>query len=527
MTDIYSKGTLTIAWLGESIEQEHDAASRSPVLSSLFAAVDTQDSCRLEPEYILHTLSCLQQMSCRSQPSSYGRGYHCICGIGNVHRSKRFGVSDQFKVLETDPVIVSRTQENCRVFGEFFCRRYWSRRWVVQELHSSKRLRFCWGLCSWNLRYSETLDGFAMMLFPGCEHVITRLLHYYPQNPAKLSDAQKELLSSCITLSKRGREVLALVGFIAGHGAHHQLEGESILLRLLDQYSLMECSDPRDRLYALTSMARRLKSISPYSPDIIPDYSLTIEEVCLYFARRLADAGFALALFRNASMAFEEQKHDVEPLPSWVPDLRKTFYGHDSYIYIRSLHVLGVNGRTSTSPLHFFGTVMSCTWTSGSVELKLTRKTTVDIHSCQQRSPARREAPCRQQKSPISEIWHSFRRNRVVRMDSRVFTFSQRPRLHQDTIKPGDLLCTDQPDVSIFHSRRHLVNGEFKDRSSVRRPLLIVLRKVDVEAGLYRTVTVLPASLRGPHIITLWMGLDSGKMKRKFGKSEEIVVDIV
>ena len=103
------------------------------------------------------------------------------------------------------------------------------------------------------------------------------------------------------------------------------------ILKLMEDYCQFKCTDDRDRIFALYSMAGDLyqpKSISNefdnedyYSTPMRIDYSLTVEETYRVFAEALIhshkiDSVLVAAIIR------EPWKSDLE-WPSWVPDWRK------------------------------------------------------------------------------------------------------------------------------------------------------------------------------------------------------------
>jgi hypothetical protein len=91
----------------------------------------------------------------------------------------------------------------------------------------------------------------------------------------------------------------------------------SILVSALSTYSENDCSDPRDRIYALLSLDPGAR--------IAPDYTLSTVEVYTRFASALVRHGmlkFLLVQFRIPSSIEDDLSRQ---LPSWVPDFRKDF----------------------------------------------------------------------------------------------------------------------------------------------------------------------------------------------------------
>lgn len=85
----------------------------------------------------------------------------------------------------------------------------------------------------------------------------------------------------------------------------------SPLLHALIWFSEMKCSDERDLLYSLVSLDPTF--------GIIPDYSLSVAEVSIQFARHLAQSGYLAFVLQACRFNSREDC----ALPSWVPDIRR------------------------------------------------------------------------------------------------------------------------------------------------------------------------------------------------------------
>lgn len=82
------------------------------------------------------------------------------------------------------------------------------------------------------------------------------------------------------------------------------------LLELLMDCSEMDCSDPRDRLFALSSLDRNF--------SILPDYSKNYTDICIYFAQLLIQKCHIGTVFRNLRY---NRDSIAASFPTWVPDL--------------------------------------------------------------------------------------------------------------------------------------------------------------------------------------------------------------
>jgi hypothetical protein len=101
------------------------------------------------------------------------------------------------------------------------------------------------------------------------------------------------------------------------------------ILRLVKRFELHECTDPRDRIFALCSMATDIQLDRPSSRDpwvgfkmpIYIDYSLDVRKTYQAFAIECWKAG------KNETQMWEailSRQHSARPVdwPSWVPDWR-------------------------------------------------------------------------------------------------------------------------------------------------------------------------------------------------------------
>ncbi|KAK3631184.1 hypothetical protein LTR56_014888 [Elasticomyces elasticus] len=96
-------------------------------------------------------------------------------------------------------------------------------------------------------------------------------------------------------------------------------EGElsrATLLENLTQYGIAECSDPRDRVYALLA-------VSYDDHGIRPDYRKSVEEVYIELAIHYICSGWATAILGYANLSpLIGAPETLVDVPSWVPDWR-------------------------------------------------------------------------------------------------------------------------------------------------------------------------------------------------------------
>ncbi|KAK6428397.1 hypothetical protein LTR95_015455 [Oleoguttula sp. CCFEE 5521] len=165
-------------------------------------------------------------------------------------------------------------------------RRYWSRRWIVQEYAAH-------GLT-----------------------VGTRVFHWGPFS-ANSGLMEKVIVLLDIIASYWDDDRRFVVEFRKHAQTAEHLRAHNILdmdiCELLQDYSSTQCADPRDRLYSLLALAQ--------DPNLRADYASSFGEVCHVVAKKLVDAED----YRVLIAASYPSPKPLLALPSWVPDLRCPF----------------------------------------------------------------------------------------------------------------------------------------------------------------------------------------------------------
>ncbi|KAK3345014.1 heterokaryon incompatibility protein-domain-containing protein [Neurospora tetraspora] len=96
------------------------------------------------------------------------------------------------------------------------------------------------------------------------------------------------------------------------------------LFNLLSETRAFEATDPRDHFFAFLSLATDTKD-----SKLVADYSKTLEEVELEFARQLVDDGYGLAMLRLVNYERESPRTYL----SWIPDWTGRFPQPDGRIW--------------------------------------------------------------------------------------------------------------------------------------------------------------------------------------------------
>lgn len=137
---------------------------------------------------------------------------------------------------------------------------------------------------------------------------------YFPED-TKLD----ELIRNAMKIPSRGCRFERLMSPTYG--------GTSFILKALEYFSGMTCSDNRDCLFALLSIT--------HGCTMRPDYSLSTEQVYIALAKSLVHHGYLTAVLGVSARQWCPTRRlfntgSPNHLPSWVPDLRMSVIAWDT-----------------------------------------------------------------------------------------------------------------------------------------------------------------------------------------------------
>ncbi|TID25660.1 HET-domain-containing protein [Venturia nashicola] len=194
-------------------------------------------------------------------------------------------ISDSHNVDDIAAVIFGATQD-AHVFLESFLGRPWfQRRWILQEAAKARSVTVRCGRERISWRW--LVDAFAVLS-----------LQPHPALQAEVSE--------------RAWRALDTVRTIQSHG--------SLMLELLWEVDHAQCSDPRDRLFALYGLANSV----PNSHALpAAKYDVLWESIYAQFATSCISSGQFIELVRHIT-AFGRLRDSDTTMPSWIPDWRRT-----------------------------------------------------------------------------------------------------------------------------------------------------------------------------------------------------------
>ena len=211
-----------------------------------------------------------------------------------------------------------------RALYAFLSRRYWKRRWIVQELFHAKVTYWHWGPC-WMRFEGHILPSRLSALMVDMIEDFQRTTRFRSHerwwnlpNPRELYNLSESV--QCITATRsaayldRGDPIKPLPQFS---------ETKLNMSDALAFFNGLRCSEPKDVIFAIASVCK---------PTIFPNYELSVAEVYTQAARALINDGQAEWIFRDFAKGlmsspewWQEHSHAPQNLPFWVPDIRKNF----------------------------------------------------------------------------------------------------------------------------------------------------------------------------------------------------------
>ena len=202
-------------------------------------------------------------------------------------------------------LLVGIQQMNFSVLKTLFDRPWFRRLWVVQEVVKSRESILMFGTQSipWTL-LQRVIS--AIVAIGGESHL-----------SAQIGD---------ISL----HNIVSIIRTAYNQDSYQIRESSEFdLVTLLYELHLRECSDPRDKIYALLGLA--------WSEGLIPDYHLTAREVTHKFVDWCVTQDVSLRFLFHAGISSHGPQHDF---PSWFPQVSRSY---------RARLVIGQTARVNAS----------------------------------------------------------------------------------------------------------------------------------------------------------------------------------
>lgn len=296
MARIFATATVVYFWLGEGRSEEADEVAFEVL--SCFSAVD--DHVGIHKIY-----------DGRGQPVD-------VCELRKLSESPITFV--EYSEVAKQRVIYGLGRV-ASALHKVVDRRLFKRRWVAQELYFAEHPILWWA------SYTVPLMGFELCL------VRLKLMHHM------LNGYDVGVSTTGITVAKLHLALTTTVMDLYVMAPLTQLrktEGAD-MIEILDSCKGMDCTDPRDRLYALLSLD------SKYA--ISADYTISAASAYTKFAQELVTKGLGYVVLANCGNP-RESDDILDALPTWAPDLRAWFHNPSITISPRNNFGMLVDGSS-------------------------------------------------------------------------------------------------------------------------------------------------------------------------------------
>ncbi|GIZ38785.1 hypothetical protein CKM354_000218600 [Cercospora kikuchii] len=328
MFDIYRSARLVLVWLGNGDDDldNHTCALARSIDAILQYAQDTrvykiiEDCIKVFARADIHDSCACRNYSHHYQLDGPSRrpGHFTLSELSRAIGTK---LAEQFKAKENS---ASRLLLKVLKAAAIVDRRYWTRRWIIQEIQALLNIHGCVFLWAGHMASATTffamITAFATWNVPHSHHGI------------ELSSIREELatishrtlpssplparLTAHLDTDGFEKDFLVIVGDLSGpiHNVMLAERHRSDLLYLLRKFAMYECSNVHDRVFSLMAL-------DP-SHNLQADYSLSFAQLCLSFAKNSLSRGdFRILNYACLPDDCDEGQSALN-LPSWVPDLR-------------------------------------------------------------------------------------------------------------------------------------------------------------------------------------------------------------
>lgn len=332
MAKVYRYATRTVVWLGEGDDDLVDRNARA--VFACFRSVGDTNHRTLRHVWRSHN----------------GRTQN-VCNLA-LHKTTTKYRSNRRRSIKRMPHRDTKSMRDIEVLNgaaKLFSRRYWSRRWIAQELRNSvlQTSQLYWGA------YMCPLEDIFVFI-PQIKRLREQDFNHFSRKSLDLG----RLSTGECSPKYSWQRMSAFMGFFSGLNiirnepgiprADTRLTMPDFLLLLTHQW--MQCSDPRDLLYSMLSIAPDL--------GIMPDYTLSASGVFAQLARRLVEVGEVEFVLRY--VVGRARQPQGLGLPSWVPNLglqMGAYSGHVTKEDYNALNARVIDNDTLEIAPYFYGII--------------------------------------------------------------------------------------------------------------------------------------------------------------------------
>ncbi|KFA56422.1 hypothetical protein S40293_05070 [Stachybotrys chartarum IBT 40293] len=247
--------------------------------------------------------------------------------IGNIQRSFEHISQAEFfdpKAYHNKLGIRFITAAEWLAWIVFLSRPYFERSWIVQEVNIAKRILLVCG--RYIIPWSQLAKAIFFLGFvPQWGTYLNRgQMHYWVMPGSPETSKFERMLVPEASESVLPIAAASLVKIRTY--ARFDVQDGRVTPKVFSLYSLLECfrssvaTDPRDKIFALLSIADRTKApFADPSASIIlsPDYKLSTEVFFIRLTRLMVRCHGDLRIFQHREL---NARRRLRSLPSWVPD---------------------------------------------------------------------------------------------------------------------------------------------------------------------------------------------------------------
>jgi hypothetical protein len=228
----------------------------------------------------------------------------------------------------------SRTVQKAKHIVDLMCNKWFSRRWIIQELALARKAEVVYG--KQTMPWPDFADAIAIFI-KSQERIRPGLAKLYVETAISVPE-----LSSVDGVKNLGAN--ALVDFI--NNLFRRSENGDIQQRMMTLEALVsnllafEATNPRDTIYAVLSLAKDTHHLSTDLDErLLPAYQNTLLDVYTDFIGYCIDKSQSLdILLRHWAPSEKREKHQVPlrelvdqaGLPTWIPSIHKSAHGAPS-----------------------------------------------------------------------------------------------------------------------------------------------------------------------------------------------------
>ncbi|CAN9463775.1 unnamed protein product [Alternaria alternata] len=285
MADIYARAEKVLVWLGNGTEENEDLVTlglferikkRTEQIKPWKKPTSIHQNCFVLPllgEDSLLCSGCVAYQQSKSGGGDLNEHDAHVYWLNECFRSNRLN-----ECLITDHFLRQAAVDMVNIAIRFFSRRYWKRRWILQELSLSNAHHWYWG------QHVLDISKFPENWIDDLIEAIWLVKHgLWEASRDRFGTMMPYFTDSIDSLTDHHPFILRTMGLSRlCNSQNHDMMEEKTWNWLLSYFHSSECSEPKDMYYALASIA---------IPRIRIDYSLTAAQVFQQFAETMLDNG--------------------------------------------------------------------------------------------------------------------------------------------------------------------------------------------------------------------------------------------